>query len=162
MRNRDDALKNEDSRHGCCRTDHNRLRERFNALVFSVWLAQSRDAYGDVPKHQTHLSGSRRKDAPLYQQPDRSCVFQEPSPLCIVTTRMPNKLQQLRKEQLRGSRARSRKRGRRLPDRLSEKDLRKESASQLYGTLGAASPAKRIDPKTGEVIEIISNAAALN
>jgi hypothetical protein len=65
---------------------------------------------------------------------------------------MPNKLQQLRKEQLRGSRARRLKRGR----RLSEVALRKESAKQFYGTLGPASPAKRIDPKTGEVIEILN------
>jgi hypothetical protein len=40
--------------------------------------------------------------------------------------------------------------------RLSEDALRKESAKQSYGTLGPASPAKRIDPKTGEVVEIIS------
>ena len=62
---------------------------------------------------------------------------------------MPTKLQQLRKEQCR--RTRPRKRGR----RLSEKALRKES-DKFYGTLGPASPAKRIDPKTGEVVEIIS------
>jgi hypothetical protein len=65
---------------------------------------------------------------------------------------MPTELQSLRKEQLRGSRARRLKRGR----RLSEDALRKESAKQSYGTLGPASPAKRIDPKTGEVVEIIS------
>jgi hypothetical protein len=55
---------------------------------------------------------------------------------------MPTKLQQLRKEQ---ARFKSRKRGR----RLSEGALRKESEKQFYGKLGAASPAKRIDPKTG-------------
>jgi hypothetical protein len=65
---------------------------------------------------------------------------------------MPTKLQSLRKEQLRGSRARRLKRG----HRLSEDALRKESAKQSYGTLGPASPAKRIDPNTGEVVEIIS------
>jgi hypothetical protein len=31
-----------------------------------------------------------------------------------------------------------------------------ESEKQFYGKLGAASPTKRIDPKTGEVVEIIS------
>jgi hypothetical protein len=66
--------------------------------------------------------------------------------------KMPTKFQQLRKEQLRGSRDRPRKRGR----RLSEAALRKESDKLFYGKLGPASPAKRIDPKTGEVVEIIS------
>jgi hypothetical protein len=65
---------------------------------------------------------------------------------------MPTKLQQLRKEQFRKSRAGPRKRGR----RRSEEALRQESEKQFYGTLGPASPAKRIDPKTGEVVEIIS------
>jgi hypothetical protein len=58
----------------------------------------------------------------------------------------------LRKEQLRGTGDRPRKRGR----RLSEKAFRQESDTLFYGTLGPASPAKRIDPKTGEVVEIIS------
>jgi hypothetical protein len=66
---------------------------------------------------------------------------------------MPTKLQMLRKEQLRGTGDRPRKRGRR---RLSENAFRKESDRLFYGTLGSASPAKRIDPKTGEVVEIIS------
>jgi hypothetical protein len=66
---------------------------------------------------------------------------------------MPTKLQQLRKEQFRETRPR--KRGR----RLSEKALRKESDKQFYGTLGPASPVKRIDPKTGNVVEIIHPAA---
>ena len=66
---------------------------------------------------------------------------------------MSTKLQSLRKEQLRGSRARRLKRGR----RLSEDALRKESAKQFYGKLGPASPAKGIDPKTVEVVEIISS-----
>jgi hypothetical protein len=65
---------------------------------------------------------------------------------------MPTKLQQLRKEQFRKSRAGPRKRGR----RLSEQAFCKESDALYYGTLGPASPAKRIDPKTGEVAEIIS------
>jgi hypothetical protein len=65
---------------------------------------------------------------------------------------MPTKLQMLRKEQLRGSRDRPRKRG----GRLSEGAFRKEADTLYYGTLGPASPAKRIDPKTGEVVEIIS------
>jgi hypothetical protein len=65
---------------------------------------------------------------------------------------MPTKLQQLRKEQFRKSRAAPLKRGR----RLSEKTFRKESDALYYGTLGPASPAKRIDPKTGAVVEIIS------
>ena len=65
---------------------------------------------------------------------------------------MPTKLQQLRKEQFRRSRAGPRKRGR----RLSEKAFRQESDTLFYGTLGPASPAKKIDPKTGEVVEIIS------
>jgi hypothetical protein len=65
---------------------------------------------------------------------------------------MPTKLQQLRKEQIRRSRAGPRKRGR----RLSERAMRKESNTLFYGTLGPASPTKRIDPKTGEVVEIIS------
>jgi hypothetical protein len=65
---------------------------------------------------------------------------------------MPTKLQQLRKEQFRKSRAGPRKRGR----RMSEGAFRKESDRLYYGTLGPASPAKRIDPKTGEVVEIIS------
>ena len=65
---------------------------------------------------------------------------------------MPTKLQQLRKEQFRTSRAGPRKRGR----RLSEKAMREESNTLFYGTLGPASPAKRIDPKSGEVVEIIS------
>jgi hypothetical protein len=63
---------------------------------------------------------------------------------------MPNKLQQLRKEQLRGSRTRPRGR------RLSDAAMRKETDKYFYGTLGPASPVKRIDPKTGDVIEIIS------
>jgi hypothetical protein len=63
---------------------------------------------------------------------------------------MPNKLQQLRKEQLRGSRTRPRGR------RLSDAAMRKEIDKHFYGTLGPASPVKRIDPKTGDVIEIIS------
>jgi hypothetical protein len=50
---------------------------------------------------------------------------------------------------------RSRIRGRPRGRRLSEEALRKESEKQLYGKLGPASPAKRIDPKTGEVVEII-------
>ena len=54
---------------------------------------------------------------------------------------MPTKLQQLRK------------RGR----RLSEQTFRKESDALYYGTLGPASPVKRIDPKTGEVAQIISD-----
>jgi hypothetical protein len=65
---------------------------------------------------------------------------------------MPTKLQLLRKEQLRRSRAEPRKRGR----RLSEQAFRKESDALYYGTLGPASPVKRIDPKTGEVIEILN------
>jgi hypothetical protein len=65
---------------------------------------------------------------------------------------MPTKLQLLRKEQHFRSGNRPRKRGR----RLSEEALRKESEKQFYGKLGPASPAKRIDPKTGEVVEIIS------
>ena len=64
---------------------------------------------------------------------------------------MPTKLQLLRKEQLRRSRAGPRKRGR----RFSDEAMRKESNALFYGTLGPASPAKRIDPKTGEVVEII-------
>jgi hypothetical protein len=63
---------------------------------------------------------------------------------------MPNKLQLLRKEQFRGNRKRPRGR------RLSEKSFRKQSDAQFYGTLGPASPVKRIDPKTGEVIEILN------
>jgi hypothetical protein len=62
---------------------------------------------------------------------------------------MPTKLQQLRKGQHRRSRGRPRGR------RLSEEMLRKESEKQFYGKLGPASPVKRIDPKTGEVVEII-------
>jgi hypothetical protein len=65
---------------------------------------------------------------------------------------MPTKLQLLRKEQSLASRAERRKRGR----RLSEEALRKKSDALLYGTLGPACAAKRIDPNTGEVIEIIS------
>jgi|RhiMetdeSRZDD1v2_1073273.scaffolds.fasta_scaffold484315_4 hypothetical protein len=64
---------------------------------------------------------------------------------------MPTKLQQLRKEQHRRP-GPPRKRGR----RLSEKAMREESNTLFYGTLGPASPAKRIDPKSGEVVEIIS------
>jgi hypothetical protein len=64
--------------------------------------------------------------------------------------RMPTKLQLLRKEQNRRSRGRPRGR------RPFEEALRKESEQQFYGKLGPASPAKRIDPKTGEVVEIIS------
>jgi hypothetical protein len=65
---------------------------------------------------------------------------------------MPTKLQMLRKDQHRLGSGRARKRGR----RASEEALRKESEKQFYGKLGPASPAKRIDPKTGEVVEIIS------
>ena len=65
---------------------------------------------------------------------------------------MPTKLQQLRKEQFRKSRAGPRRRSR----RMSEEALRKASDKQFYGKLGPASPVKRIDPKTGEVVEIIS------
>jgi hypothetical protein len=64
---------------------------------------------------------------------------------------MPNKLQQLRKEQDRGNRKRPRGR------RLSDEAMRKETDKQFYGTLGPASPVKRIDPKTGEVIEILKS-----
>jgi hypothetical protein len=39
---------------------------------------------------------------------------------------------------------------------MSEEALRKASDKQFYGKLGPASPVKRIDPKTGEVVEIIS------
>jgi hypothetical protein len=39
---------------------------------------------------------------------------------------------------------------------MSEEALRKASDKQFYGKLGLASPVKRIDPKTGEVVEIIS------
>jgi hypothetical protein len=39
---------------------------------------------------------------------------------------------------------------------MSEEALRKASDKQFYGRLGPASPVKRIDPKTGEVVEIIS------
>jgi hypothetical protein len=67
-----------------------------------------------------------------------------------VNVEMPNKLQQLRKEQLRGSRTRPRGR------RLSDAAIRKETDKHFYGTLGPASPVKRIDPKTGEVIEILN------
>jgi hypothetical protein len=63
---------------------------------------------------------------------------------------MPNKLQQLRKEQLRGCRTRPRGR------RSSYEAMRKGTDKHFYGTLGPASPVKRIDPKTGEVVEIIS------
>jgi hypothetical protein len=63
---------------------------------------------------------------------------------------MPTKLQQLRKEQNRRGHGRSRGR------RGSEEALRRESEKQFYGKLGPASLAKRIDPKTGEVVEIIS------
>jgi hypothetical protein len=69
-----------------------------------------------------------------------------------LTWRMPTKLQQLRKEQYRGRRDRPRRRGR----RLSKQAFRKESDVLYYGSLGPASPGKRIDPKTGEVVEIIS------
>jgi hypothetical protein len=65
---------------------------------------------------------------------------------------MPTKFQLLRKEQSRASRAKRRKRVRRLP----KEAMQKESTALFYGTLGPASQAKRIDPKTGEVIEIIS------
>jgi hypothetical protein len=65
---------------------------------------------------------------------------------------MPTKLQLLRKEQSRASRAERRKRAR----RLSIQATQKKSASLFYGTLGPASPVKRIDPDTGEVVEIIS------
>jgi hypothetical protein len=64
---------------------------------------------------------------------------------------MPTKLQLLRKEQHRRA-GPPRRRGRR---RLSEQAFRKES-TLYYGSLGPASPTKRIDPKTGEVVEIIS------
>ena len=63
---------------------------------------------------------------------------------------MPNKLRQLRKEQLRGNRKRARGR------RWSEQAMREEIDKHFYGTLGPASAVKRIDPKTGEVLEIIS------
>jgi hypothetical protein len=66
---------------------------------------------------------------------------------------MPTKLQQLRKQQ---ARFKNRKHGR----GLSEEALRKESEKHFYGKLGAASPTKRIDPKTGEVVEIISTPTA--
>jgi hypothetical protein len=65
---------------------------------------------------------------------------------------MPTRLQKLREEQHRRSRVHPRKRGR----RLSEQAFRKESDAHYYGTLGPASPTKRIDPQTGEVVEIIS------
>ena len=37
--------------------------------------------------------------------------------------------------------------------------MRKESEKQFYGKLGPASPVKRIDPKTGNVVEVIDPAA---
>jgi hypothetical protein len=69
---------------------------------------------------------------------------------CSVDLRMPNKLQQLRKEQLRGGRTRPRGR------RSSYEAMLKGTDKHFYGTLGPASPVKRIDPKTGEVIEILN------
>ena len=69
----------------------------------------------------------------------------------MLAGEMPTKFQQLLKEQRRTS-GRARKRGR----HLSEELMRKESDTLLYGTLGPASPAKRIDPKTGRVVQIIS------
>jgi hypothetical protein len=63
---------------------------------------------------------------------------------------MPTKLQLLRKEQNRRSGGRLRGR------RRSEEAMRKDSEKHFYGKLGPASPVKRIDPKTGEVVEIIS------
>ena len=65
---------------------------------------------------------------------------------------MPTKLQQWRKEYLRQRRVRPRKGGRRLSDAA----MRKEKDKHFYGTLGPASPVKRIDPKTGEVVEILN------
>jgi hypothetical protein len=64
---------------------------------------------------------------------------------------MPTKLQQWRKEYLRQRRACARKGGR----RLSAATMLKETDKHFYGTLGPASPVKRIDPRTGEVIEIL-------
>jgi hypothetical protein len=70
--------------------------------------------------------------------------------IATLTVTMPTKLQLLRKEQNRRSGGRLRGR------RHSEEAMREESEKQFYGKLGPASPVKRIDPKTGEVVEIIS------
>ena len=63
---------------------------------------------------------------------------------------MPTKLQQLRKEQVRRLRTRARKRG---FEQMEAK--RREAEVYFYGTLGPASPTKRIDPQTGDVLEVI-------
>ena len=63
---------------------------------------------------------------------------------------MQTKLQQLRKEQKLSKRFRK-PRG----YRLSNQEMRKLSEKQSYGTLGPASPVRRIDPATGEMTEII-------
>jgi hypothetical protein len=62
---------------------------------------------------------------------------------------MPTKLQQLRAEQERA------RRKRRSDYRKMVQAARKEVLSRIYGTLGPASPVRRIDPVTGEVKEIL-------
>jgi hypothetical protein len=42
------------------------------------------------------------------------------------------------------------------PRDVTEAEYRRAREKLLFGSLGAASPVKRIDPRTGEVVEIIS------
>lgn len=62
---------------------------------------------------------------------------------------MRTQLQQYRAQQMRRS-----KRGRPAYTARVEAE-RKQSKDQFYGTLGPASPVRRINPLTGEVTEII-------
>jgi len=45
------------------------------------------------------------------------------------------------------------------PRSLSEAEYLQARERLLFGSLGAASPVKRIDPKTGNVVEVIDPAA---
>jgi hypothetical protein len=52
---------------------------------------------------------------------------------------------------------RARKAGRLKKTRMQKAaEFRQTRDKLLFGSLGAASPVRRIDPKTGEVVEIIS------
>ena len=49
----------------------------------------------------------------------------------------------------------ARKRHRIRPPVQSAEEIRQMRERRLYGSLGPASPVRRIDPKTGSVVEVI-------
>ena len=56
----------------------------------------------------------------------------------------------------------ARKRHRIRPPVQSAEEIRQARERRLYGSLGPASPVRRIDPKTGSVVEVIDATLSLN